>query len=115
MTPATDARSEGEGRLLAWIKVTTKGELVEFTGMAEASKPTEVQYLMRVLRLSGGGRSATSQGGRTALAVPGEPRELSTVSLNVEDRSSYAVELFVNSTSGIEVSTTISNPPLEPL
>jgi len=102
-------------RLLAWIEMESDGDHVRFTGMAEADAAVELRYELRILRLGEGGRSTTSQGGRTAIEVPGDPAQLSSVTLNIDADSAYAVELRVTGPGGAETAATIATPPMNPL
>lgn len=114
METSGDSQASG-ARLLAWIAVEEDGANVRFVGMVDAAATLDVRYTLRIMQLSGGNRSATSQGGSATLDAASGPVALSSVTLNVGAESAYAVTLVVRGAGGQEVRAEISNPPSEGL
>jgi len=101
----------GPGRLVAWIVAEENGRHVAFTGMASSREEMRVSYRLNVLRISPGGTSRSAQSGARNLAGGNQPSSLSSVALNIDATSAYALELIVTAPDGREVSATISTPP----
>lgn len=108
---AAIAGAAGSEGLKAWLEPVPRGNLVEFQGYVTAPEPMLVRYRLRIIRISAGGRAATSQGGQVQILRPDEPTPLSLTAINVGRGDSYEAELIATGPGGEEVRVQLSRDP----
>lgn len=112
VTLAAAANATDPSGLKAWLEPIPRGDVVEFQGYVSASEPMLVKYRLMIVRISQGGRAATSQGGQVEITNPNEPTPLSLTAINVGQEDSYEAELTVIGPEGETVQAELSRQPV---
>ena len=101
----------GASGLKAWLEPTPRGDIIEFQGYVTAPAPMLVSYRLKIVRISRGGRAATSQGGQVEITNPDEPTRLSLTAINVGADDFYEAELTAIGPDGETVTVELTRRP----
>tara|TARA_R110002074_G_scaffold12554_2_gene45862 strand:+ start:238 stop:621 length:384 start_codon:yes stop_codon:yes gene_type:complete len=111
LTMGSAAGAAGSDGLKAWLEPAPRGNLVQFQGYVTAPEPMMVHYSIKIVRISRGGRAATSQGGQVMISQPNEPTPLSVTSININQGDTYEAELVATGPGGEEVRVALTRKP----